>query len=256
MFANNETGVLQPIAEIGASATSTGCCSTPTRCRPSARSHRRRGDEHRPDEHQRPQDLRPQGRRRALRAARRPRVRLAPQIHGGGHERGNRSGTLNVPGIVGFGERRSSLARPMARRGRAHPRLRDRLRDPLRRGRQRLPQRLLGRRAPPAQPQRQLRVRRGRGSADGAQGRGVSSGSACTSASLEPSYVLRAIGIGEELAHTSIRLDLGRFTTDEEVDYVVKLIVKTRCAPARDVAAVGDGPGRHRPQEHRMERAH
>ena len=82
----------------------------------------------------------------------------------------------------------------------------------------------------------------------------VSSGSACTSASLEPSYVLRALGVGEELAHTSIRFGLGRFTTEEEVDYVVELVVDKVKQAARDVAAVRDGQGGHRPQEHRSGR--
>ena len=77
----------------------------------------------------------------------------------------------------------------------------------------------------------------------------VSSGSACTSASLEPSYVLRALGVGDELAHTSIRFGIGRFNTEEEVDYVIDLVAKQGRAAARAVAALRDGQGRHRPQE-------
>ena len=76
----------------------------------------------------------------------------------------------------------------------------------------------------------------------------VSSGSACTSASLEPSYVLRALGVEEELAHTSLRIGFGRFTTEQEVDYAVEHIVAVGAAPARDEPAVGDGAGRHRYQ--------
>ena len=83
----------------------------------------------------------------------------------------------------------------------------------------------------------------------------VSSGSACTSASLEPSYVLRALGVGDELAHTSIRFGLGRFNTEEEVDYVIDLVVKSGRAAARAVAALGDAPGRHRHQFHPVDPA-
>ena len=74
----------------------------------------------------------------------------------------------------------------------------------------------------------------------------VSSGSACTSASLEPSYVLKALGVGDDLAHSSIRFGLGRFTTEEEVDYVADKLIDRRQAPARDVPALRDGQGRHR----------
>ncbi len=77
----------------------------------------------------------------------------------------------------------------------------------------------------------------------------VSSGSACTSASLEPSYVLRALGVGDELAHSSIRFGLGRFNTEEEVDYVADLVVDEGQAPARPVAALGDAQRRHRSED-------
>ena len=80
----------------------------------------------------------------------------------------------------------------------------------------------------------------------------VSSGSACTSASLEPSYVLRALGVEEELAHTSLRIGLGRFTTEQEVDYAVEELVRHVQQAARDEPALGDGPGRHRHQVHRV----
>ena len=82
----------------------------------------------------------------------------------------------------------------------------------------------------------------------------VSSGSACTSASLEPSYVLRALGVEEEMAHTSLRIGLGRFTTEDEVDTAVDEIVRPRHQAARDEPALGNGPGRHRSQVHRVGR--
>ncbi len=80
----------------------------------------------------------------------------------------------------------------------------------------------------------------------------VSSGSACTSATLEPSYVLKALGVGDELAHTSIRFGLGRFNTEEEVDYVAERVVHEVQPPARPVAALRDGEGRHRPEDRRL----
>jgi cysteine desulfurase len=162
----------------------------------------------------------------ALYVRRKPRVRITAQIDGGGHERGMRSGHAERAvdrrlrqgggaGARGDGER----GRALAEAARAAAR-----RDPVE-GRPHLRQRFDG--APAAgQPEHQLRVRRGRGDADGASRTiAVSSGSACTSASLEPSYVLRAIGVDEELAHTSIRFGLGRFNTEEEVDYVIQTVV-------------------------------
>lgn len=167
-----------------------------------------------------------------------PRVRLTPIIYGGGHERGMRSGTLNVPGIVGFGKAAELCRQAMADEGQRILRLRERLRtgiwsqldevylngDPT----HRLPGNL----------NVSFAYVEGESLLMGLNGSvhpiaaaaslppiAVSSGSACTSATLEPSYVLKALGVGDDLAHTSIRFGLGRFTTEEEVDYVLERIV-------------------------------
>ena len=159
----------------------------------------------------------------ALYVRRKPRVRLEAQIDGGGHERGLRSGTLNVPGIVGFGKACEVAMQDMAVESARIAQLRDRLESRLM---QVLPHvfrngsvahRL------PGNANLSFAYVEGEGLLMALKDVAVSSGSACTSASLEPSYVLRALGIGEELAHTSIRYGLGRFTTEEEVDFVVKL---------------------------------
>jgi cysteine desulfurase len=154
-----------------------------------------------------------------------PRVRLVAQMDGGGHERGNRSGTLNVPGIVGFGK----AAEIMMQEGKAESArilgLRERLRNKLSAALDEvyvngtLEHRLAG----------NLNISfnfvEGEAMMMAIKDVAVSSGSACTSASLEPSYVLRALGVGDELAHSSIRFGLGRFTTEEEVDYVAELVI-------------------------------
>ena len=156
-----------------------------------------------------------------------PRVQVAPLIDGGGHERGMRSGTLNVPSIVGFGKAceiaRAEMPAEMERmRG-----LRERLQNNLF-GRldevyingsmeHRLPNNL----------NISFAYVEGESLLMGINDIAVSSGSACTSATLEPSYVLKALGVGEDLAHTSIRFGLGRFNTDEELDYVADRVVET-----------------------------
>jgi cysteine desulfurase len=161
----------------------------------------------------------------ALWVRRKPRVRLAPLIDGGGHERGMRSGTLNVPGIVGFGAAAEICAREMGEEAQRIGALRDRLEKAiftrldhvyLNGGRtHRLPGNL----------NVSFEFVEGEALMMALKDVAVSSGSACTSASLEPSYVLRALGVGEDLAHTSIRFGLGRFNTEEEVDYVADLVV-------------------------------
>jgi len=152
-------------------------------------------------------------------------VRITAQIDGGGHERGMRSGTLNVPAIVGFGKAaeiaRTEMATEAARLFKLRERLREgiqaEVKDSVVNGsmEHRLPGNL----------NISFPYVEGEAMLMGLKDVAVSSGSACTSASLEPSYVLRALGVAEEMAHTSIRFGLGRFNTEEEVDHVVKLVV-------------------------------
>jgi cysteine desulfurase len=161
----------------------------------------------------------------ALWVRRKPRVRIDPIIDGGGHERGMRSGTLPVPMIVGFGK-----AAELARTEMAEEQVRLRvLRDRLYRG---LTSRLteiyvngsLEHRLP-GNLNISFAFVEGESLLMALKDVAVSSGSACTSASLEPSYVLRALGVGDELAHTSIRFGIGRFNTEAEIDYVIELVV-------------------------------
>ena len=143
-------------------------------------------------------------------------------IDGGGHERGMRSGTLNVPGIVGFGKARR------ARAGRRWPTetarlraLRDRLHDGSAQSLDEIYVNGSMEHRLPGNLNISFAYVEGESLLMGINDVAVSSGSACTSASLEPSYVLKALGVGDELAHSSIRFGLGRFNTEEEVDYVV-----------------------------------
>ena len=154
-----------------------------------------------------------------------PRVRLVAQMDGGGHERGMRSGTLAVPLIAGFGkaceilrlEGRQESARLLALRERLRERIMGAIGEVYINGsmEHRLPGNL----------NISFNFVEGEGLMMAIKDVAVSSGSACTSASLEPSYVLRALGVGDELAHSSIRFGLGRFNTEEEVDYVADLVV-------------------------------
>ncbi|MCG3172945.1 MAG: Cysteine desulfurase IscS [Myxococcota bacterium] len=154
-----------------------------------------------------------------------PRVRISPIIDGGGHERGMRSGTLNVPAIAGFGEAcrlaqeemPEESKRILALRERLHQGLASQLEDIYLNGD---PVRRL-----PGNLNLSFAYVEGEALIMAISDVAVSSGSACTSASLEPSYVLRALGVEEELAHTSIRFGIGRFNTEEEIDYVINLVV-------------------------------
>ncbi len=157
-----------------------------------------------------------------------PRVRLAPILDGGGHERGMRSGTLNVPGIVGFGKACEIASLEMAQE---YERI-FRLREKLRRGiwkeldevylngslEKRLPNNLNVSFSYVESESLLMNIH---------EEIAVSSGSACTSASMEPSYVLKALGVEDDLAHTSIRFGLGRFNTEEEINYILRRLVDT-----------------------------
>jgi cysteine desulfurase len=155
-----------------------------------------------------------------------PQVKLTPGIDGGGHERGMRSGTLNVPGIVGLGMACAIAQKEMAAEGEQLVALRERLKSGILaelddvhingHATQRLPGNL----------NMSFAYVEGESLLMALKEVAVSTGSACTSASLEPSYVLRAMGISEELAHTSIRFGLGRFNTEEEVDFTVRRVVE------------------------------
>jgi cysteine desulfurase len=229
MLANNEIGVIQPIAEIGAAIKAAnpeivfhcdavqGVGKIPFSVEEagvdlvSISAHKMYG----------PKGI------GALWVRRKPRVRLDPIIDGGGHERGMRSGTLPVPLIVGFGAACEIARREMADEAVRVARLRDRLHDGIcARLDQVYVNGAIDRRLP-GNLNISFAFVEGESLLMALKDVAVSSGSACTSASLEPSYVLRALGIGEELAHTSIRFGLGRFNTEEEVDYVVDLVVKS-----------------------------
>ena len=161
----------------------------------------------------------------ALYVRRKPRVRITPIIDGGGHERGMRSGTLNVPGIVGFAKAAELCRLEMEEEGRRVLALRERLRQGIE---ARVPNTVVNgslEHRLPGNLNISFAFVEGEAMMMALKDVAVSSGSACTSASLEPSYVLRALGVPEEMAHTSIRFGLGRFTTEAEVDYVIDLVV-------------------------------
>ena len=240
MFANNEIGTIHPIAEIGRVAREKGVLfhtdatqgvgKLPLEVEAmnidllSMSAHKMYG---------------PKGIGALYVRAKGPRVRLTPVIDGGGHERGFRSGTLNVPGIVGFGKACELCREGMADEGQRLLGLRERLREglfsqlddiflnghPV----HRLPGNL---NVSFAYVEGESLLMGLNGSthpiavAESEPPIAVSSGSACTSATLEPSYVLKALGVGDDLAHTSIRFGLGRFNTAEEVDYVTNRVVR------------------------------
>ena len=223
MTANNEIGVIQPVAEIGAIAKERGILFHTDAVQAAGKIPF--------DVNEVKADLAslsghkfygPKGVGALFVRRRNPRVLLGEQISGGGHERGIRSGTLNVPGIVGLGKAAELCSLEMAEEGARLRRLRDRLSEKLRQNldgiyvngsmEHRLPHNL----------NISFAYVEGESLLMGVNDVAVSSGSACTSASLEPSYVLKALGTGDDLAHSSIRFGLGRWTTEEEVDHVAE----------------------------------
>ncbi|OWQ91904.1 IscS subfamily cysteine desulfurase [Roseateles aquatilis] len=238
MFVNNEIGVIQDIPAIGAlcrekgivfhvdAAQATGKVAIDLATLPvdlmSLASHKSYG----------PKGI------GALYVRRKPRVRLEAQMHGGGHERGLRSGTLPTHQIVGMGEAFRIAREEMADELPRIKALQQRLLDGLKDIEQVFINGDLTRRVP-HNVNASFNYVEGESLIMGIKGIAVSSGSACTSASLEPSYVLRALGRSDELAHSSLRMTIGRFTTEEEIDYAVSLL-KDRVAKLRDLSPLWD----------------
>ncbi|OXJ10555.1 MULTISPECIES: IscS subfamily cysteine desulfurase [Burkholderia] len=226
MLANNETGVIQPVAEIGALCRARGivfhCDAVQAAGKIPVDVNALNVDLLTVTAHK---VYGPKG-IGALYVRRKPRVRIEAQMHGGGHERGMRSGTLPTHQIVGMGEAFRLAKEEMAEESRRVGALRDRLLAGLSTLDEVYVNGDLTRRIP-----HNLNVSfnfvEGESLIMGIKGVAVSSGSACTSASLEPSYVLRALGRSDELAHSSIRFTLGRFTTEAEVDSVIAQVRDT-----------------------------
>lgn len=228
MHGNNEIGVIQPIAEIGAAIKAKNpkvifhCDAVQTVGKVPFDVNKMNVDLVAMSAHKMygPKGI------GALWVRRKPRVRIDPLIDGGGHERGMRSGTLPVPNIVGFGKAAEIAQAEMAEEAARCAALRDRLQEGVM---SRLDEVFINgstQHRLPGNLNISFAFVEGESLLMALSTVAVSSGSACTSASLEPSYVLRALGVGDELAHTSIRFGLGRFNTEEEVDYVVDLVVK------------------------------
>jgi cysteine desulfurase len=226
MAANNEIGVIQPIAEIGAIAKEKGVLFHTDAVQAVGKVPFNVGDQK--------VDMAslsahkmygPKGVGALYVRRRNPRVLLSPIIDGGGHERGMRSGTLNVPGIVGFGKAAELCRQEMASEAERLRRLRDRLNDRLHKGLDEIYINGSMERRLPHSLNISFAYVEGESLLMGINDVAVSSGSACTSASLEPSYVLKALGAGDDLAHSSIRFGLGRWTTEDEVDYVADKLI-------------------------------
>ena len=227
MMANNEIGTINPIAEIGKIAKEKGiifhCDATqgvgkiPVNVQEmgidlmSFTSHKIYG---------------PKGVGALYVRRKAPRVRLEPMLYGGGHERGMRSGTLPVPLIVGFGKAAELCEQEMATEAVRMAKMRDRLQEGIMGAMDEVylnghPTERL-----PGNLNISFAYVEGEALLMGVKEIALSSGSACTSATLEPSYVLRALGVGSDLAHSSIRFGIGRFNTDEEIEYTIERMLK------------------------------
>lgn len=226
MYANNEIGVIQPVAEIGKICREKGVLfhtdgvqaigKVPVDVNKdnidlmSITAHKLYG---------------PKGVGALYVRRKAPRVQLTAQMDGGGHERGMRSGTLNVPGIVGLGEACAICQREMPEETKRLRYLRDKLRSKLEAGLDEIYLNGSWEHRLPHSLNLSFAYVEGESLLMGINDVAVSSGSACTSATLEPSYVLKALGLGDDIAHSSIRFGIGRFNTEEEIDYVADKLI-------------------------------
>ncbi len=228
MYANNEIGVIQPIKEISAIAKKHGALVFTDAVQAVGKipvdviadgidimaftAHKMYG---------------PKGVGALYVRRKNPRVKVTAQMDGGGHERGMRSGTLNVPGIVGFGKACELARLEMAADTERIAKLRDKLENALKQIEESYVNGDPAHRLPHVS-NISFKYVEGEGLMMGFnQNIALSSGSACTSASLEPSYVLKALGLGDDLAHSSLRFGLGRYTTEEQIDYTIKAVTDT-----------------------------
>jgi cysteine desulfurase len=228
MYANNEIGVIQPVKEIAAIAKKHGALFFTDAVQAvgkipvdviadgidimSFTAHKMYG---------------PKGVGALYVRRKNPRVKVTAQIDGGGHERGMRSGTLNVPGIVGFGKAAEIAKTDMAGDTERVSKLRDKLENALKQIDETYVNGNPAHRLPHVS-NISFKYVEGEGLMMGFnKDIALSSGSACTSASLEPSYVLKALGLGDDLAHSSLRFGLGRYTTEEQIDFTIKAVTDT-----------------------------
>ena len=228
MYANNEIGVIQPVKEIGAIAKKHGALFFTDAVQAVGKipvdviadgidimaftAHKMYG---------------PKGVGALYVRRKNPRVKVTAQIDGGGHERGMRSGTLNVPGIVGFGKAAEVARLDMAADTERISKLRDKLENALKQIDESYVNGNPAHRLPHVS-NISFKYVEGEGLMMGFnKDIALSSGSACTSASLEPSYVLKALGLGDDLAHSSLRFGLGRYTTEEQIDFTIKAVTDT-----------------------------
>jgi len=228
MYANNEIGVIQPVKEISAIAKKHGALFFTDAVQAVGKipvdvnadgidlmaftAHKMYG---------------PKGVGALYVRRKNPRVKVTAQLDGGGHERGMRSGTLNVPGIVGFGKACELARLEMASDTERISKLRDKLENALKQIDESYVNGNPSHRLPHVS-NISFKYVEGEGLMMGFnQDIALSSGSACTSASLEPSYVLKALGLGDDLAHSSLRFGLGRYTTEEQIDFTIKAVTDT-----------------------------